>query len=150
IIKKATATEADKLLRKDEFNISFSLPEEVTLTENLLTVIPAFSNTVQYFVENPEVANWAEQGIVIHEGKQDCEFCGNSLSAERFAQIIAHFSADLKNHKNDLENLIENMRLRKLDEPNLQKSDIYKELWTDFVENDQSLKKEIKHYNKQV
>jgi wobble nucleotide-excising tRNase len=38
------------------------------------------------------VANWAEHGLNLHEHKENCEFCGNKLAAERLDALRAHFS----------------------------------------------------------
>lgn len=150
ILKKATATEDDKLQKKDDFIIDYGLTGAIEQTKNLLKIVPQFSNTIQYFVDNPEVANWVELGIVLHEEKDTCKFCGNDLSPERIKEIVAHFSEDLKNHKSDLAQLISDLELEKLDEPIYQKSDIYKDLWSDFIEADKITRKEIKFYNNQL
>ena len=65
----------------------------------LLAKAPEVANAIQYLTENASVANWVERGLNLHEQKEDCEFCGNKLAAERLDALRAHFSksqADLK------------------------------------------------------
>lgn len=66
---------------------------------SLLAKTPDISNAIQYLTENPSIANWVERGLQLHEHKENCEFCGNKLAAERLEALRAHFSmaqADFK------------------------------------------------------
>jgi wobble nucleotide-excising tRNase len=150
LLKNATASESDKLIKKDKFEVNIQLKNKLEETNILLNIVPEFSNTIQYFIDNPDVANWAELGVTLHKEKSKCEFCGNDLKEERINELLAHFSEDLKNHKKLLENLITSLNQSKLSNPTLQKSDFYKELWNDFQEEDKNLKKSIKDYNTQI
>ena len=38
-----------------------------------------------------ERQRWAEQGLRLHEGLDDCLFCGNAVTAERREQLAKHF-----------------------------------------------------------
>lgn len=149
-LKKATASESDKLPKKDNFEVNFLLKNKLVEANKLLSIVPEFSNTIQYFIENPDVANWAELGITLHKEKSKCEFCGNDLKEDRVNELLAHFSEDLKNHKEALENLINSLNKCKLSKPTYQKSDFYKELWENFQEKDKNLKDSISNYNVQI
>jgi wobble nucleotide-excising tRNase len=150
LLKKATASETDKLPKKDNYTANIQLKNKIVETNKLLSIVPEFSNTIQYFIDNPGVANWAELGITLHKEKSKCEFCGNDLKEDRVNELLAHFSEDLKNHKKSLDNLITGLNQSKLSNPTYQKSDFYKDLWDNFQEKDKNLKQSLKDYNTQI
>lgn len=150
LIKQATASDSDKLPKKEDFSTTVNMSHLITEAKGLLKQIPEFSNTIQYFVDNPEIANWVEEGLPLHINRDKCEFCGNNLEPEHIETIAAHFSDDLKNHKQLLIELTNLVQESKLPYPGLQKSDFYKEYWQSFEKKNGDLKKNIKSYNKQL
>lgn len=150
LLKKATVSENDKLPEKDDLIYELHLSELLSSTKNLLMEIPEFSNTIQYLKDNPEIANWIEKGIPLHKDKEKCEFCGNDLDKERILSLTAHFSEDLKKHKNSITDLIARIEESKLSNPPYQKSDFYKNLWSDFEVANSSLKGQVAIYNKEL
>lgn len=149
-IKTATASEDDKLIKLEAFSIDFQLNNIISKCKEILKLVPEFSNTIKYFVDNPEIASWVESGIELHSNITNCEFCNNEISTERMENLISHFSEDLKNHKNDLKDLIEELNGLKLLNPEFEKRDFYKEYQNDFITTYGLLKKEIRLYNKQI
>jgi wobble nucleotide-excising tRNase len=150
LLKSATASEEDKLPALSNHSVNILISEKILEAKSLLSVIPEFSNTIRYFVDNPEIANWVEKGLPLHEEKSRCEFCGETLSEKRIAELTAHFSEDLKNHKRLLDALVVSIGNCKLKNPINSKSDFYKELWASFEANDMRLKQAIISYNKQL
>lgn len=150
ILKQATASENDKLPKKDDYSAELVLTNLIIEAKQLLQEVPEFSATVQYFIDNPDVANWVEKGLPLHEEKEKCEFCGNDIDPEHIKTIAAHFSEDLKNHKKCLTDFIIQIKESKISNPDLQKSDFYKEYWSSFEEKNSALKEDIKLYNKQL
>jgi len=146
----ATSSDSDKLPILSEFNPSLKLDDEIEKTKELLKKIPELSQTIQYFKDNPEVANWVEKGLPIHENKTKCEFCGNDLEQSRLDSLMAHFSEDLKNHKIDLLNQIQSLETSNIVLPTYQKRDFYKDLWDKYELANNDLKNSVKLFNKQV
>lgn len=149
-IKTATASEDDKLIRLNPVSFDFQLISIKSKCREILKLVPEFSNTIKYFVDNPEIASWVESGIELHKEKTSCEFCNNEISTERMENLISHFSEDLKNHKSNLKDLIDELNGLKLSNPEFEKRDFYKEFQNDFVSISTLLSKEIKEYNKQI
>ena len=89
----------------------------------LLQDIPAFSNTIQYLVEHTDVSDWVETGLGLHQDKSACEFCGNTLTGDRIAELHGHFSKDLLTHKTSLHGLIQRINGAKMPEGLKQESD---------------------------
>lgn len=56
----------------------------------------AVSAAIQRLRDNPDIAGWVEQGHAHHKkhGSTDCEFCGQPVPADRWAQLEAHFSTE--------------------------------------------------------
>lgn len=98
LLKDAIASEADRPPTLDKINVQLSLSTELQSVKNVISEIPSFSKTIDYLKDNPSVANWVGQGIELHDGKRDCEYCGNEISEERRSLLLAHFSQDLKEH----------------------------------------------------
>lgn len=66
----------------------------------LLTTI-IVSNSIERLKNNPEIANWVEEGLGIHKKGDitDCEFCGNVISEIRLNELENHFNANFKELK---------------------------------------------------
>lgn len=149
LIRKATSSENDKLADINELEFSLFLPTILEETTKLLNVVPEFSTIIQYFVDNPDIANWVETGLPIHKEKLNCEFCGNEITQSRLLEISAHFSEDLKKHKALIDDLKNKIRDLKLVSHSIQQSSFYKEYWDDFNRINEEVKKAIKNYNSQ-
>ena len=147
----ATASDTDKLPILAEYNPTLLLTENINKVKELVIKVPELSKTIDYFIQNPEVANWVEKGLPIHKEKSSCEFCGNTIEQDRITDLMAHFSEDLKNHKTLLTELIESLTSSKISNPPYSKRDFYKDLWTEFnIANDALKNDSIKDFNKQI
>ncbi|WP_350291891.1 AAA family ATPase [uncultured Croceitalea sp.] len=149
-IKTATASDDDKLDKIVEQVLDLQLEDVITRSSEILKQVPEFSKTIKYFIDNPEIAIWVEAGIDIHEQKSTCQFCENDISAERRKELVSHFSEDLKNHKENISGLLDEIKDLKLTNPDLEKRDFYQEYQADFKLHFASVKKEIKTYNKKL
>lgn len=56
--------------------------------------------------ENPEISQWVEGGISLHEPSSECEFCGNIVREERLKSLAAHFNDADKALKERLQSLV--------------------------------------------
>jgi wobble nucleotide-excising tRNase len=79
----------------------------------------ATSIAIQRLVENPEVAQWVEQGVSIHDHTDDntCEFCQQKIPKERAQALASHFNDSDRKLKEevdqsllDLETVRENLQ----------------------------------------
>lgn len=54
----------------------------------------AESEVVERLKDNPDIAEWVEQGLVLHakHSSSGCEYCGNAISTTRLAELGKHFS----------------------------------------------------------
>jgi wobble nucleotide-excising tRNase len=76
----------------------------------VLAATPSFSNTINHLEDNPAIERWVEDGLALHLGAAACEFCGSALSQDRIEAFRAHFSKDLAEHKQRVENLLSRVK----------------------------------------
>lgn len=147
----ATKSESDKLPDIEELNLDYQLDNQIVNAKELLNSTPEFSKIIKYFVDNPEVSDWVEKGFEsINKGKDKCEYCGNKIDEERTKELIAHFSKDLKDYKENLIVLKKKVIEFKLSYPTLDKSTFYTELWSKLDGFSMDLKKSIDDYNSEI
>lgn len=65
----------------------------------------ATSIAIQRLVENPEIAQWVEQGVSIHDHTDDntCEFCRQEIPKERTQALASHFNDSDRKLKEELD-----------------------------------------------
>ena len=56
--------------------------------------------------ENPEISQWVESGIGLHQQGSECEFCGNTVTEQRLKSLTAHFNDADKALKQRLQSLV--------------------------------------------
>lgn len=63
------------------------------------------SQTIQRLVEHGDIKSWVETGLDLHKrhDKNQCEYCGNTITEERTKQLEAHFNDDYKAFQTRLE-----------------------------------------------
>lgn len=104
-LKVVRSQEADKLPPLPRATFHLRLDGVLTAVPDLLAKIPDMANTVDHLAQHPNVEAWIATGLTLHQGKEACEFCGGPLHQHHMSALIAHFSKDLVNHKQDLTNL---------------------------------------------
>ena len=75
--------------------IKDDLTNSISTVNELLDKVPNVT-TLDTLDSNPSASNWVQQGIPLHEGSEQCIFCGTRLSAGRMADIRAHFSHEVE------------------------------------------------------
>lgn len=69
----------------------------------------AVSEAIQRLRENPDIAHWVESGHQLHKthNSANCEYCGQPIPKDRWAELEAHFNKDDQALKSELEQCIE-------------------------------------------
>lgn len=75
--------------------IEDNLIKSINTINELLDRVPNVT-TLDTLDSNPGASNWVQQGIQLHEGSEQCIFCGARLSISRMADIRAHFSHEVE------------------------------------------------------
>lgn len=94
----------------DRVDISPSIENIHQEAVTILAAIPTFTNMLKHLEDHPEIERWVESGLHIHQQEGTCEFCGNTVTEDRLATFRAHFSKDLKEHKQKVENLLQRVK----------------------------------------
>lgn len=85
---------------------------------------PSLSTTIEYLTTHPEVSEWVERGLHIHDQAANCEFCGNKLGEDRKQALRAHFSQDLINHKKEMQALDQQIEAARFEDSKIKESDL--------------------------
>ena len=112
---------------KEEIDLS-KLPK--TILEIVSTTV--VSETIQRLSDNPELSQWIEKGLTIHEEKEDCEFCGNKLDQKRIEEYEKHFDKSYKDLTSRIEKGIDYLDNIKISNDLNKKSDFYHELQDEY------------------
>ncbi len=104
-LKLALTSDQDRPTEVDEISLSLTLNALFTDTKSVMAKTPSLANTIDNLVKHPLLERWVESGLPIHADKGICEFCGNTLDEHRIAELKAHFSKDLSDHKKVLDSL---------------------------------------------
>ncbi len=150
LLKKALASEDEKLDEITPINVLLNLDELSSRVESELKRKPELSNTIEYLESDSDLANWIEHGLEIHEGKSECEFCGNQLNKDRITDFKAHFSEDLANFKNVINGLLIEARQSNINIVIFNKRQFYPEFQDALKETQADLVKSTKKYNKRL
>lgn len=125
LLKKALASDNDKLAEKDAINIAPSISANLIGLSDLLTSKPTMVNTIENLANNGDLAKWVKHGLELHEGKTTCEFCDNPLSDERLQVLNSHFSKDLAEHESKVSDALTNIENAKIVFTRIHKRDFY-------------------------
>lgn len=105
-IKLARTSDQDQLppVAKAQFTLGLDVLHKTATT--LLARAPNLASTIEHLAKNPLLERWVENGLSLHAEKETCEFCGGSLDEHRMSTLKAHFSKDLANHKQEVQDLL--------------------------------------------
>jgi wobble nucleotide-excising tRNase len=103
-----------KLLEEKPTNtISNIQPPEFSFTdieieaEKLISKPISESGKIEQLVKDSILNRWVKEGKNLHKDKlNDCAFCGNSISAERWADLDRHFDEESEKLNKNIEQLI--------------------------------------------
>lgn len=93
--------------KKEQINIEIKELDSDKLSniiDNLNRILSTtvVSNTIQELLEDSKLAKWIENGIELHDTKNNkqCKFCGNILNENRLKQLNNHFNDNFKEFQN--------------------------------------------------
>lgn len=113
-LKLALTPDNERPSTVDRLNASASIDSLYKEAVAVLSSTPSLSSTIAHLEENPPIERWVETGLSLHPEHDKCEFCGGDLSKHRLAELQAHFSKDLANHKGKVEQLLVRVKAAKV------------------------------------
>ncbi|MCZ4320344.1 AAA family ATPase [Aequorivita viscosa] len=80
--------------------------------KELVTKSISSSNKIELLLKDAIINRWAKEGKLIHKNKLDnCSFCGNEISEERWRQLDSHFDEESEKLEKDIDTLISELEV---------------------------------------
>lgn len=135
--------------------IAISIADLATLKTEVETIIQrqaASTNKIQKLLDSKPISDWVETGKSLHEGKTNCEFCGNTLPIDLLAKLNEHFSKDYDLLKTDIETKLRTLTASKINltSPLPTETAFYTDLLPDFRTKKPLLETEINNFNNSI
>ena len=92
-------------------HLNFNFIEYISLSKALIEKPITLSNTLANLVQDDLLQNWVNEGRGLHQNKDTCSFCGNSISVKRRKQLDEHFSKESEELKQSIEETLKNLNL---------------------------------------
>jgi wobble nucleotide-excising tRNase len=128
------------------------IPTLKTEVETILQRQAASTNKIQKLLDSKPISDWVETGKGLHQGKTECEFCGNALPTDLLAKLNEHFSKDYDWLKTDIEAKLKTLTTSKitLTTPLPTETAFYTDLLPDFRIKKPLLETEIINFNNSI
>ncbi len=146
-LKLAKTADEDKRPPISPLNHALKLDYLRYQAEGLLSQVPAAASIIEYLRNDPDVGNWVQAGLPLHEHKNNCAFCGNILGAMRLNELRAHFSKDMTEHVTALSALLSQLDSEIFVTPGLSTSFLYPQFHKRAEEVGHVLSETHKTYN---
>lgn len=135
--------------------IAIPIADLATLKTEVETIIQrqaASTNKIQKLLDSKSISDWVETGKSLHEGKTNCEFCGNTLPIDLLAKLNEHFSKDYDLLKTDIETKLRILTASKINltSPLPTETAFYTDLLPDFRSKKPLLETEINNFNNSI
>lgn len=93
---------------------NFNFSQLITDAELLVTKSLTSSGKIEELVKNSILNKWVKEGKTLHEHKlEDCAFCGNKISEERWSALENHFDEESEKLSNGITSLLEELEKEK-------------------------------------
>lgn len=80
--------------------------------KELVTKSISSSDKIEQLLKDAIINRWVKEGRQIHKDKlQNCSFCGNEISKERWEQLESHFDEESEKLEKDIELLISELEI---------------------------------------
>lgn len=135
--------------------ITISIADLATLKTEVETILQrqaASTNKIQKLLDSNPISNWVETGKSLHDGKTECEFCGNTLPSDLMSKLNEHFSKDYDELKTDIEAKLKTLTTSKINLtiPLPAETAFYTDLHHDFRTKRSLLETEIINFNNSI
>ncbi|WP_252273856.1 AAA family ATPase [Pseudomonas subflava] len=71
------------------------------------------THTLQHLLDDPTIEEWVRIGLSHHENKDDCQFCGSSLTENIWKKLHNHFNKESEDLRSLLDRLIQGIEAEK-------------------------------------
>lgn len=149
-LKLALTPDAERLGTVERLAASPSINSLHSEAVRVLAATPILASTIKHLEKNPLIERWVETGLPLHLEKDKYEFCGGDFGKHRLAELQAHFSKDLADHKRKVEQLHNSVKAAKVSIQLPKEAEFNPQFRDKFREAAASLPKAIEAFNKAV
>lgn len=83
-----------------------------TKAKELVTKSISSSDKIEELLKDAIINRWVKDGRLIHKNKlENCSFCGNEISDERWEQLDSHFDEESEKLEKDIDSLISELEV---------------------------------------
>lgn len=135
--------------------ITISIADLATLKTDVEAILQrqaASTNKIQKLLDSKPISDWVETGKNLHEGKTNCEFCGNALPTDLMKKLNEHFSKEYDLLKTAIEAQLRTLNASKinLSTPLPTETALYTDLLPNFRTQRPLLETEITNFNNSI
>ena len=107
------------------------------------------SENIEKLKNNQSLNKWVKEGLDLYNQSNEgnCHFCEQPMPKERIESLKKHFNQDYINLINNIDNLNQEWKLKKISISITDKNALYENLSHPFQEKNNKLNKEIERYN---
>lgn len=77
----------------------------------LLSTSVVSNHIIEELVGHAQRSKWVQQGLDLHEGLEECLFCGQELTAGRINALNAHFDESVKKLQDGIDDLVKRLEM---------------------------------------
>ena len=135
VTESAKPTSKDRIGRSIEL-VDYQLFQQIQVWLSGMVAQSVLSKTIDKLKDNQIISHWVEEGLKLHKklGARECEFCGNSISDQRFLDLENHFSDVMEKIKKTVIAEQESLQGKLISELKLSHSALYHEFQKEFQE----------------
>lgn len=135
--------------RLKEISVEILDQNKIEETEEILdrTVI---AQIIERLKNNPEINDWVRKGLILHKGKERCEFCGNLLPEKLLEEYEKHFSEEYEDLMKVLNISIQDFKKCKILISLPDEKRLYPQLETKYKDIETKLEQCVNKYNENI
>ena len=132
-----------------EISVEVLDQNKIEETEEILdrTVI---AQIIERLKNNPKINDWVRKGLILHKGKERCEFCGNILPKNLLEEYERHFSEEYENLIDELNTSTQDLEKYKISISLPDEKRLYPQLETKYKDIETKLERYINEYNENI
>lgn len=101
--KTATSGAMDRVYLPDRQEVS---GRDAVADVRALLNVDVVNEAIDALQGHPDRSEWVQDGINLHKGLDECLFCGQPLTADRYAELNAHFDGSFTRLQGDIDALV--------------------------------------------
>ncbi len=136
--------------KMDIVNFESSFSKIVMSANEALSKVPSKTSVIAILDKKTDAYEWAKSGLDLHNKSDDCLFCGNSMTDDRFDILTRYFENESSQLKTQINEILSQISLEeiKVDSLNMPSSinDFNDGFHNEYQKREAKITKEVKKY----